>query len=315
MPPTASVLLNRLTTRARIRHMQVLVRLAELRSMRRAAESLSVSQPAVSQLLRELEDLLGVPLFLRHAKGVQPTPLALDLVAPARRIIAAAEDGAEIVAREARRADGHVRVGTTVSAAGGLLSTVLPLFAAAHPAIGVHVGDHLDRELSTGLVDADLDLICCREPAVIPEGWTFARCLDDELVVVCDAGHPLTGRGPVSLDDLARARWLPNAVSSLPRRRFEAFMAETGWPEPESLPVQTRSPMLTWSLLRANRLLTLVPRSVFRPWLGRGFLVALDTALTTPLAPIGHLWRPENAGRATRTFAAFLKDNADADHP
>lgn len=315
MPVNASVLLNRLTTRARIRHMQLLVRLAELRSMRRTAESLSISQPAVSQLLRELEDLLGTPLFLRHAKGVQPTPLALDLVPPARRIIAAAEDGAEIVAREARRADGHVRVGTTVSAAGGLLSTVLPLFTAAHPAIGIHVGDHLDRELSTGLVDADLDVICCREPAVIPEGWTFARCLDDELVVICDAGHPLAGKDKVTLDDLSGVAWLPNVVSSLPRRRFEAFMAETGWPEPPSQPVQTRSPMLTWSLLRTNGLVTLVPRSVFRPWLARGFLAALDTPLTTPLAPIGHLWRPEAAGRATRLFAAFLKDNADGPVP
>ena len=70
---SASVLLNRLQARARLRHLQVLVKVAELRNLRRSAEALGLSQPAVTQLLADLERLVELPLFERHARGVRLT--------------------------------------------------------------------------------------------------------------------------------------------------------------------------------------------------------------------------------------------------
>ena len=83
---SASVLLNRLQARARLRHLQVLVRVAELRNLRRSAEALGLSQPAVTQLLADLERLVELPLFERHARGVRHTPAGAQLVPLARRM-------------------------------------------------------------------------------------------------------------------------------------------------------------------------------------------------------------------------------------
>ena len=87
MKPRSSVILNRLLTRFRIRHIQVLVTLAEMGNVRRTAVAIGMTQPAVTLLLAEMERLIETPLFLRHSRGVTPTAMALDLLpesAPAK---------------------------------------------------------------------------------------------------------------------------------------------------------------------------------------------------------------------------------------
>ena len=69
----ASLLMNRLQAKARIRHLQVLVTLGELHSLKKTAETIGLSQPAVTQLLADLESLLDAKLFDRFSRGVQPT--------------------------------------------------------------------------------------------------------------------------------------------------------------------------------------------------------------------------------------------------
>jgi len=81
------VLLNRLLARARFRHLQVLLQLAELGSVRRAAEAIGMTQPGVTQLLAELERLLETALFQRHARGVRLTPAGADLLPMARQMM------------------------------------------------------------------------------------------------------------------------------------------------------------------------------------------------------------------------------------
>ena len=76
----ASTLINRLLARGKFRHIQVLLRLAELGSVRRTAEAIGVTQSSVTQTLAYLEDLLETPLFHRHAKGVRPTDACRDLL-------------------------------------------------------------------------------------------------------------------------------------------------------------------------------------------------------------------------------------------
>ena len=82
----SSVVLNRLLTRLRVRHIQVLVKLADLGNVKRAALAVGVSQPAATLLLADMERLIATPLFLRHSRGVTPTQMALDLLPLARSL-------------------------------------------------------------------------------------------------------------------------------------------------------------------------------------------------------------------------------------
>ena len=150
MQATASVLLNRLMARARLRHMQVLVQLAELGSVRRAAQAVGMTQPGVSQILADLERMLDVTLFHRHARGVRPTPACTDVLPLARQMLLGLAASAEAVSARRDLGQGVVRLIASTSAINGLLVRALPEFIRANPAIQVQVreGERDDQMLA-----------------------------------------------------------------------------------------------------------------------------------------------------------------------
>lgn len=311
--PNANTLLNRFTAKAKFRHMQVLIKLAELGSMRRAAEAVNMTQPAVSQMVSELERLLEIELFFRHARGVEPTLAARELLPVAQRILEALEDGSEAVASRLLEQGGIVRISASPAALGGLIHGTLDAFAEARPDIQVHISETSGSDSLGGVAEASADIVCTRQPSVIPEGWVFEQCLEDALIAVCGHNHPLAERETIAADELGKCKWLLNRVGSVARQRFEEISEARGWPQSARCQIIMHIPELTREMLLTGKYLAILPRSVALPWLGSGEIRKLDTEIDTPLAPLGFLWRQERAGSASAAFAAHLKAmSADA---
>lgn len=307
MPPSASTLLNRFVVKAKFRHMQVLVKLAEVGSMRRAAQAVNMTQPAISQLVQELERLLETDLFFRHAKGVEPTEATKELLPIARRILGALEDGAENVANRLQQQGGVVRISASPAALGGMIQGKLDSFATRHPGIQVNIWQTNDNEPLGGIVNGSVDIVCSREPDVIPEGWVFERCVEDMLIAVCGIGHPLARNSAISASDLGRAVWLQNRVGSVARERFEQIAKAHGWPQSARCQVIMHIPELTKEMLATGKYLAIVPRSVAIPWFETGAFMELRSEIDTPLRPLGVLWERGRAGPATSAFVAHLR--------
>ncbi|MBE9638353.1 LysR family transcriptional regulator [Salipiger mangrovisoli] len=299
-------LVQRLMSRGKFRHMQALIRLCDLRSMGRAAEAMGITQPGMSQLCSELERLVGLPLFLRHSRGVDPTELARDLEQVARRIVTAVEESAETIVLRRDFDATLVRVATTVAAAGGLLHDLLPLFVHRHRSVQVQLSEVMGMGQEAALASGEIDLLCCRSPEVLPDGWSFLPCRVDQMVVIAAANHPLARKARISSDDLASALWLPNHISTLARHEFERLAREHGFEKAPQARVVSRQMALSWMLLREGTMITLMPRSVALPWIVTGQIVVLPTGIDAPLAPLGLVWDPARAQRATRTFVDFI---------
>ncbi len=307
MSLNAQTLLSRLTTRARLRHMQALVMLDDLRSMSRAAQAMGMTQPAMTQLVAELEHLLETTLFLRHSRGVDPTPVAQDLLPVARRILGAVEEGAELIATRIRRDSGPVRVAATVAGVGALLHRALPALAAAHPNVQVQVDGVVGQALAASFSGEEYDLILCRRQRVVPEGWTFLPCTLDAAVIIAGARHPLVGKTGLGPADLAQSRWLQNHVATIARHIFDDLCDRYGWGSVPEVQIISRIPALIWSMLKGGELLCVTPRSVAAPWLQDGALVELPIDIATPLEPVGFYWKPDQSGPSTRHVAqSFL---------
>jgi DNA-binding transcriptional LysR family regulator len=306
MSPSASTLLNRFTVRAKFRHMQVLVKLAELGSMRRASQAVNMTQPAISQLVSELEKLLETELFFRHARGVKPTDATLELLPVAHRILRALEDGAESVANRLQEKGGVVRILATPAALGGILHERVQTFARRFPDLQIHITQTNEVNPLNSVANASADIICARAPSTIPEGWYFEFCLEDYLVAVCGAPHPLAKSGKVPLDRLGEESWLQNRVGSVARNRFEEISAKENWPRSARCPLTMHVPDLTREMLVTGQYLAILPRSVALPWLNAGDVVELDTEINCDLPPLGFLWDSVNAGTATQKIVAQL---------
>ncbi len=307
MPPSANTLLNRFTVKAKFRHMQVLVKLAEIGSMRRAAQAVNMTQPAISQLVSELEKLLETDLFFRHAKGVEPTEATKELLPVAHRILGALEDGAENIANRLQQQSGVVRVSASAAALGGMIHGTLHRFEARHSDMQVHILQMIDTAPLGGIVEDTADIVCTREPSVVPEGWAFERCADDMLIAACGQHHPFAKRSAIGTEELGQAKWLLNRVGSVARKRFEDIAAKHDWPQSSRCQIIMHIPEQTKDMLTKGDYLAILPRSVALPWLAAAEVVELKTEVNAPLPPLGFLWSPDKAGTATRAFAAHLR--------
>lgn len=264
-----------------------------------------MTQPGVTQLLGDLERLLETPLFHRHARGVRPTPACSDLLPFARQMLVGLGASAEAVAARRGLGEGVVRLVASTATVNGLLVRALPAFNEQWPSVQVQLKEAEIDDALLAIARTEVDVVGCREPAVVPEGWSFQPLLADTFAIACSADHPLARRRQVAWTDLADEVWLPAPAGSAARIEFDARTA----PLPGELricQVITRVPAATWAMLKRRRLLTLVPYSVVRHLVESGELAVLRTKEPMPFKPLGLLLPQRDASAAALRMAEFL---------
>ena len=301
----ASVLAIRLQAKARIRHLQLIVLLVELGSLKRAAEAMNLSQPAVTQLLADLESLLEIPLFERLARGVQPTAAGKALIPMARRILQAVSDTSETVYGLKRQGEGMVRIAAITGAISGFLTKALPGFSELHPNIQITVLETDATVWSTLLANQEVDLVACRRPVVLPTGHRFISTLPDRYVIACHTIFQSSFKRHTSWVDWSRELWLPTNVGSLARITLDRVQERLGR-EFAQYPVTARVSSLTWALLKAKRMVTLVPYSVVQQLQQVGELCIMEPPEKLPFDDIGLLLPERGVGRSTEVFVEFV---------
>lgn len=285
---TASTLRNRLLSRARFRHLHVFVKVAELQTVKRAAEAVGITQPSATQALADLEQLLGCELFLRHAHGMTLTSAGTALLPSARRALAVVDEAATQAAALAHGSSSSVRVTAISAAMGSCLGNALPAFAREHPDVLVHLQEADASRQAALLADAEVDCAVCREPPVLPAGWTFTPLWPDRFAIVAGPTHPLAKKRRVEMADLVEARWLVVATPIAARAVFDALFEEAPTP-PRTYSVITASATMVWTLLSKEPLLALIPISVAQRQIEVGLLTEIEWPGKNAFAAIGIL--------------------------
>ncbi|VTU24122.1 Galactose-binding protein regulator [Variovorax sp. SRS16] len=305
MRETASVLLNRILARGKFRHIQVLLKVAELGSVQRAAEQIGMAQPSVTQTLAGLESLLQTTLFERHARGVRPTPACLDLLPVARQLMQGAAEGAEIVFARQDEGASVVRVVASASAMNGILLNTLPALCRASPAIRIQIREAEGDDLLLAMTRGEVDVVVCRRPAVLPDGWSFMPVQDDRLAVICAASHRLAAMRRVTWRIAWRERWLLSPAGSIARQVFDG-LCEQAPADVSTHPVVTRSHTLIRRLLDEEGLLGFVPWSFVRDLLDAGAITELPLPGVPPMPGLGVLARHGESRDSALRMLRFL---------
>jgi DNA-binding transcriptional LysR family regulator len=167
-----------------------------------AAARLFISQPALSQQIRALEDQVGVPLFTRHPRGVELTEAGEVLLAEAREVLARADRLDEAVDQLGRGETAGLRVGIPPGLDPGVLPGIVASLRDAHPEARIEVREMTTPEQLEALGGGSLDFGLVREP--IEDTRLSRRTLLVEQLGVClPATHPLTTRESLTLRELA----------------------------------------------------------------------------------------------------------------
>ena len=178
--------------RLRTRQLLLAAALGREQHLGRAAAELGISQPAATRMLRELEALLGTPLFDRHARGMTATLAGDALVRYARQMLNDFGATRRELAALAAGLHGVLRVGAVPSAVPSLLAPVLASFKARHArvavAIKVATSDLMLAQLARGEVELMLGRLVEGQQA---DDFDALPVLDEPQVAVARLAHPL----------------------------------------------------------------------------------------------------------------------------
>lgn len=306
MTPSAATLYGRLMTGARIRHLQAYAAVAELGSVKRAGDAIGLTQPAVTNLIADLEQLLECTLFQRHARGMRMTEVAAELLPFVRRALASLERGAEFVAFRHTSEHDIVRIGAIHGAVCGLLVRALPAFASVRPYVMIELHEANAPRTATLILKQEIDMMVCREPAVRPEGWKFSELMPDRLVVVVGPQHPWVAKHALSFAELSDETWLLLHPATQARRVFDELLNHHGFTA-KFRKIEALSTPLVLAQLRSERLMILAPYSVFRQLIDLGQLAVLDVIDIPAFHPMGVLSpKDDDMSQAARRLKEFL---------
>lgn len=280
-------------------------------SLLKAATALGVGQPALSRSLRELEEIIGVPLFERHARGVRPTEAGVVVIRLARRILSElgrAEDELDAIGATT---GGTIAIGVLPVAAVGVLPGALIRLKAAHPTLSVRLRQGRMEELLPLLSAREIDLIVGRlyAPAV-PDGFVREPLWEEPISVLARADHPVFAlRRPVSTEDLRRYDLALPTVSQRVGQEIDHLLALLGL-APETA-LRSSSYGFIREMLLATDHISVMPRSMMVGDLIRGALRIVPLPVPAPPRPAGLVLPPDPPpSPAAAAFIAALRDYA-----
>ncbi|MDN2565080.1 LysR substrate-binding domain-containing protein [Aquibium sp. A9E412] len=243
-----------------IRHLRAFLLVARHRSFTRAALALHVSQPALTMIVRQLEDIVGARLFDRTTRTVQLTPEALDFLPTAERLLADFDLAVMDIRATARQRRNRIAVAAVHSVATKLLPGVLARLAAQNPTLHVRIRDGNSSDVRRRIQRDEVDFGIGSKDADEPE-LEFVPFFRDELGLLVPRNHEFAARdAPVRWreletqvfiglsSDTATAPLLgsiPDPPASVRAPRYEVSTNSTLWALMESGIGVTTTPALS----------------------------------------------------------------------
>src|SRR5882762_6593834 len=180
---------------------------ARTRHFGKAAEHCSVTQPALSMQIQELEKTLGVQLLERSRNGVMLTEAGRDIAGRAVRILAEARDIVDLARRQGKVLSGPLHLGVIPSVAPYVLPALLPLIRDRFPDLDLHLRETQTHHLVDELLDGGLDLLLLALPVENPEIETI-KLFNDRFLLAMPKSRRISNRIRATPDLLQQDRLL-----------------------------------------------------------------------------------------------------------
>jgi len=279
-----------LVRRLRLRHLELLVALADAGTMRAAASRLHLSQPALSKMLSEVEAGFGARLFERSPQGLSANALGKAVIYRARAMLGELARGKDEVDALRTGAEGVLRVGT-LSVTAAVPRAVVQLRERL-PGARVQIQEGRVRDMIQRLLDGGLD---CVFGAITPELLTSDLLpqlqpevlLEDELCVLCAADHALARARKLRWADLHAVPWVAPPKDTLVRQALMTAFLNEGLEPPEPA-IEVLSSVTVGSVLRLSpTLLAAVRFEHARDEIARGGVRRVPVAPVMRLPSLG----------------------------
>ena len=247
-----------------LRDLRYFSAIAQLGHVRRAAERVHRSQPALTKSIRRLETAFGTPLFHRVGRGIRLTPAGELLLARGSRLQTVSEDLVREIRDFAQGIGGHVRIGTTPLAADYLLPDACSLLLERAPDVTLEIFIEAQAALRDLLEAGALDLVV-GQVSEGERGLFSDMAFEDVVVVVARRSHAIFRKRVRRLADLLEFRWILPSPTLGSRQWIDNAFESRGLRKP-TVQIESTSVQLLPQLIARTDLLSFVSRRA----IGRG---------------------------------------------
>jgi DNA-binding transcriptional LysR family regulator len=282
------------------------VSITETGSINRAAATLNISQPSLTRMVQQLENVVGGELFHRSSKGVALTSLGSALLGQASLVRTEARKVQLMVdqLRQQRQAEFHIGLVPAEHPLEVLTQAIID-FTKTHTKVKVHLHTGGLAGLLDEMRDGRIELIV----GPITDGFDRRSVVADHLYydvteLCCRAGHPLAKKS-VKLDDLTKAEWVLGPPGSPSRQRVSQVLEDSAGAHPK-IRIEVENILIRLSLVRQSDLLSVFDLHHVSDDLQRNKLTRLRFDWSQQRRSMGIL-RARNPSQLARLFVSTLR--------
>jgi DNA-binding transcriptional LysR family regulator len=250
---------DRIERRLKLHDVRVLMTMAQVGSMSKAAERLGTAQPALSRSIAELEHALGVRLLDRSPRGVEPTAYGRALIKRGVAVFDELRQGVKDIEFLADPTAGELRIGAGESMAAGPLLVAVDRLSRQYPRISVHLMTGNIERLCDELNERNIEIAIIKiSKPIVDRQLVVEKLFVDPLVVAAGAQNPWTRRRRVRLADLVNEPWVLRSFDTAAGALVAQVFRASGLELPRAA-VFTTSINMQYKMLATGRYLAALP--------------------------------------------------------
>lgn len=244
-----------------LRHLRYFARLAELRNFSEAARALCISQSTLSSQIRQFENEINAPLFVRDTHSVRLTDFGEALLPSVQRTLAESEACLNRIRDVEDLRQGTLSIGSTYTFSPFLRATVQE-YMRQYPGVRINIVCRSVEELMEMLSRGEIDLVLSFKPTCLPEGLQARITFDTRLVAVMSHTHPLAKAQSLRLSELERHALALPAPGLQARSTFDNMVRDLDYRFDVRLEINDLGVLL--SMVRSSRLITLLAQAAVK---------------------------------------------------
>lgn len=290
-----------------LRHFRYFIAVAEERHFGRAAQRLFMTQPPLSMQIKQLEEIVGVPLILRDSRPIELSAAGEVFLIQAKEVIRQVETAAQRAQLTSRGEEGYLTIAVTSASVLSLFPRLIATFKQRYPSISLEFKEMVSKEQIEALNQNNISFGLIRPP-VDPVKMNIISIQVEPILVAIPKSHPLADLTSIPVNKLHGAAFIgfdPDSAayfSSLSKKFFKTHKIKP-------LIVQTATQLYTLTALVAAGLgIALVPESASRIHL-EGFVLRPLALDSPPQAELCLAWNKNDRNPAISSFLKLLEEN------
>jgi DNA-binding transcriptional LysR family regulator len=251
-----------LRARLKTKQLLLLIALDEERNIHRAANELSMTQPAASKQLKDLESMLGVSLFDRLPRGMQPTIYGETMIRHARMALTSLAQAHDDIRSLKSGLSGEVDVGVILTPSISLIPQAIARIKKQAPMLRIGLQVESSNVLMSRLMHGELDFMIARiRDDESNEHLLYEELSDESICAVTGIHHPLVNNLTLSMEEIAAYPWICSPKGSILRQRCDQMFYSAGVSPPDNV-IETTSTLIITNLLAQSDAICAMPTEI-----------------------------------------------------